>query len=265
MKKIIIFIVFLIILGIIYNAFYPIPFITRCKEDKLYRYQFGIYAFDTLSHSIYMKKVGDFKEYIGWKSIKCTEEIEHERAKDLAQIYNEQNKQMRWKELSCALWYSSKNNVLGFKTEKVISLDNWTTTDFYITEIEDKPLIQIVDTASFVSLGAEFYKDKNHIYEYYAMSGGGFFRFFRQADYASFEVLNDCYAKDARNIYTYRNGKIDADYKTFITSTKDSINPCLAKDKYGYLWQGERLVHNDLKDSITQEQIRRFEQIINTH
>lgn len=109
----------------------------------------------------------------------------------------------------------------------------------------------VIDTASFRQLNGSFYKDKNHIYQYFAMAGGGRFSLFDKVepglDYSTFKVLNGYYAKDKNQVYDSRMGHIEgADARSFTVLGDHPV----AKDKnYYYQWN----------DTITLQEIKTWE------
>ena len=140
------------------------------------------------------------------------------------------NQATNWKKLKCGL-YINKNAEIGFEdyksSEKGIIIEKYYITHFGFNDFKEKSLKQIIDTATFRELGNTYYKDKNHIYHFYGMAGGGQFYVFDKADYGTFEVLSDCYAKDKNSIYEAKSGKLDSiDYQTF--KTKKDLGACVA-------------------------------------
>ncbi len=157
---------------------------------------------------------------------------------------NENNEE--WQELSCGLWIN-KNGDIGLKTTKAIGEPEF--IDFYLTKTpHDIPLKELVDTATFHYMGGSFYKDKNHIYNYFPMSdGGNFYSIDDKADYSTFEVLGDgCYARDKSHIYVEKHIEIvEVDYTTF-----QVIQGCLAKDKNGFIFWTDRITESEAKEYL---------------
>lgn len=170
------------------------------------------------------------------------------------------NLSLRWKLLNCGLW-QNKNGEIGFKTNRVICSDGQVIAENYITKFgfnENPPLKDIVDTATFNELGNTYYKDKNHIYHYYAMSDGGSFNRFEKADHQTFQIIGDCYAKDKNYIFDLKGNKIDADYKTF--KTTNGLSGCVAKDKNGYFAWGERINPDEIDDDYLRKAILQLDE-----
>jgi hypothetical protein len=81
------------------------------------------------------------------------------------------------------------------------------------------------------------------------MSGGGSFYIFDDADYKTFEILGDCYAKDKNHIFESRAGILtQVDYASF--KTKAGISGCVAKDKNGYIIWGDRVKLEEIQDEV---------------
>jgi len=126
-----------------------------------------------------------------------------------------------------------------------IGLREWVATEqearvSYLTVLGHSgvPLKDALDLASFKHLGAGFYADKDRLYHHYEMAGGGEFRPFANADLATFEVLSDCYARDASSVFTARGtALVDVDPQSFRTHEHAG---CFAKDRRGYFFWGDR-------------------------
>lgn len=149
----------------------------------------------------------------------------------------------------------NKNGELGFG-ESIAIGEGAFSAENYITKLGDngKTLKSVIDTATFVNLGCSYYKDKNQIYEYYAMAEGGFFNV-ADVDYNSFKLIGDAYAKDKNHIYVERHGVMEnVDYKTF--TTKFGIG-AFGKDKNGYYYGGDKIdTLNNKIDEFTQKAIK---------
>ena len=196
-------------------------------------------------------------------SAKCAKETKS--SKNISnQIFVNQslvNQPTNWGKLKCGL-YINKNAEIGFEdyksSEKSAIIEKYYITHFGFNDFKEKSLKQVIDTATFRKLGNTYYKDKNHIYHFYGMAGGGQFYVFDKADYDTFEVLSDCYTKDKNNIYEARSGKLDSvDYQTF--KTKKDLSACVAKDKYGYIIWNERATKDHLEDEYTQKAIKELD------
>jgi hypothetical protein len=170
------------------------------------------------------------------------------------------NQALNWKQLKCGLWLN-RNGDIGYKTQRVVCSDGLMSVEDYITRFgfdENPPLKDIIDTTSFVDLGNTFYKDKNHIYHHYAMSGGGSFYIFEDADYQTFAILGDCYAKDKKHIFESRAGILtNVDYASF--KTKAGNAGCVAKDKNGYIIWGDRVKLEEIQDEVLLQAIKELD------
>jgi hypothetical protein len=149
-------------------------------------------------------------------------------------------KVMHWKPLRDNL-YVSKFGDIGFKTAYVIHPPELIETyKTYLCCEEGNPLKDIIDIESFRLIGGDwgfggYFKDKNHIYHFFGDSGGGNLTIVEDADYPTFEIVNDCYGRDKNHIYDMRFGTMDSidpgEFK--MLSYKDR---CLAKYKGTYYW-----------------------------
>lgn len=91
------------------------------------------------------------------------------------------------------------------------------------------------------------------------MAKGGSFYFFDEADYKTFHILGDFYAKDKNHIYEMRKGKLDSvDYKTFKT-----CNGCgpYSKDKNGYYRWGDKVDLKNIEDAEALKDIDRLKKL----
>lgn len=190
----------------------------------------------------------------------CERMVKNSECLECINEFEEQNRELQWRELRCGLW-ENKYGEVGFQTQMAVCDENC-FTERYITRVylgydgKDTTLLSVVDTATFHAYGA-FYKDKNHIYEHYNMSDGGNFRILRDVDYDTFQILELCYAKDKEHIYCVRHGIVDADYSTF--EEAKGGRSCLGRDKNGYFFWGERTDFEDLDDNEMKDLKRRFE------
>jgi hypothetical protein len=170
------------------------------------------------------------------------------------------NRALNWKQLKCGLWLN-KNGDIGYKTQRVVCSDGLMSVEDYITRFgfnEGPSLKEIIDTTTFIELGNTYYKDKNHIYHHYAMSGGGSFYIFEDADYQTFQILGDCYAKDKNHIFESRAGILThVDYASF--KTKAGISGCVAKDKNGYIIWGDRVQLEEIDDKVLLQAIKELD------
>ncbi len=136
--------------------------------------------------------------------------------------------------------YTDKLGELGFQTLQSLNegkqmVHNYITT-MYIPETDQYvPLKTLIDTATYEEVGeTAYYKDKNRVYLFYALSDGGFLKIMEDADAATFHAVGACYAKDKERVYVQSEGELkNVDYATFRSS--ESVG-CYAKDKHGYLY-----------------------------
>jgi hypothetical protein len=228
-----------------------------CGENNLYRYRLGIYQIHTNAlKEKELQKIGGLLSFAGIQNIRCPNEFERQQDKKLAQAVDSTNRSLQWRLLKDDLWVNKKGDI-GLKEMIAVGSEGLTFVDSYLTRIgfnTEEPLSTIIDTSTFQKLNSAFYKDKKHIYRYYAMAYGGSFCIFEEADQATFVALGDCYAKDKRHIYDNRLGVLDhVDYKSF--KTKSSVSGCFAKDKDGYLSWGDRITGEELDDEYVKQAI----------
>lgn len=269
MKKIIkiILIIIPLVIGIsfILNFYYPVKFQNKCNDPNLFHYKLGIYKIDTtIVDEIEYEKIGDFAEFLNLKKTKCLEEIEIENFTKIKEKIDSVNLSLGWKKLKCGLW-RNKNGDLGFQTHRVVGMEGLVSVEDYITKFgfnENPPLKEIIDTLSFHELGNTYYKDKNHIYHSYAMTDGGSFYIFEEADYETFEILGDCYAKDKNHVYEMRAGIMeDVDHTTFVSSK--GMSGCFAKDKNAYYSWDRKVEKEDLQDEHVRNAINELRNLNN--
>ncbi len=168
-----------------------------------------------------------------------------------------------WREMECGL-FMSPDGVIGFASNPVfanytrdelsgynheVCRNNFLTTFGYSEDT--LTLNAIIDTATFTQTESGFYKDKNHIYNYYAMCEGGYFNIFG-SDPSSFRSIGGCYAAYQGKIYHERNGEMNADFKTF--RTKREFGP-VAKDKDGYFYFEARISEKKLYEVVADKNI----------
>lgn len=161
-----------------------------------------------------------------------------------------------WRKMTCGLFMSPEGE-LGFASNPEIANFNDAELIAYSKKTElcenqflttfghegEVRLYAVIDTTTFESIGAGFFKDKNHIYSHYEMCDGGYFKIF-SSDTSSFRLLNAYYMSYKDEIYYYRwDKKIDADFKTFKVSNEFGM---LAKDKNGFFDFGERVTEQEL-------------------
>jgi hypothetical protein len=153
-----------------------------------------------------------------------------------------------WRKLNCGL-FMNKNGDLAYATKPVKALipyskknkaecPNVFITSFgYPFDSNNKTLIEIIDTNSFISLEADYFKDKNHIYSYYGMCDGGYFQIFAD-DTASFRTLSSSYVQYKSKVYFARNREIISDATSFKVIGR---NGHIAHDENSYFLFDERL------------------------
>lgn len=124
----------------------------------------------------------------------------------------------------------------------------------------DNFLKDTVDLKTFKILGKTydniftndlFCVDKNNVYQYYATSCGGNFYIRKNIDKDTLHILNDAnyYYADKNSVYYARNGKMNADRKTFVPSKTMPYG----KDKNGYFAWGEEVSSEELVAEIKEE------------
>jgi len=160
-----------------------------------------------------------------------------------------------WKKIPCGLFLSPEGE-LGFATDPSIAnvnsskLKGERCKNVFLTKIgydDGRLLSDVIDIETFEALGAEYYKDKNYIYSYYAMCSGGYLNIFGEAS-KEFRLIGEHYAFYDGGIFHYRNGKMDADPDSF------KAYGALAKDKDNYFEFGKRTSLEALKKAgVTQE------------
>jgi len=193
---------------------------------------FYIFLVLVLGTFIYGKANKDNKE-----SYKTVIEKRAEREKTVKARIDKLNESLKWKKLKCGLW-KANNGDIGFKIIRG-SESGIFITDYITNLSRENSLKSVIDLKTFKYLGSSFYKDKNYIYTYYAMAGGGNFWIVKEADVKTFKVIGDCYAKDKNHIFGERAMEMKLiDYKTF--RTKKGIG-CFAKDKAGYYFWDSKL------------------------
>lgn len=159
-----------------------------------------------------------------------------------------------WTILNCGLYINSKGEIgfpsrpdYVFKDHELQGEDKMCRNRFLVKLNDSIPLNEVIDTNSFISLGASFYKDKSAIYFYYAMCDGGYFHQFSN-DTSNFKVLNSCYVSHNNSIYVARGRQLsDVDIKSFKYSTKYHS---IARDKNGYFEFGERKTKREIEESL---------------
>lgn len=172
-----------------------------------------------------------------------------------------------WRDMGNGLYINSEGQI-GFPTDPELvnvprsELVGEQCANVFITTIGvdgEQSLNHFIDTSTFVELGASFYKDRNNIYNFYAMCEGGYLHIFSQ-DTSNFTNLGSCYVSHHSTIYHHRDGQMDADFQSFVASSKFG---CMAKDKNGYFLFNERISKEELSVEIGQEQFRELEAELN--
>ncbi len=159
----------------------------------------------------------------------------------------------QWKPLHSDLWQSNTGEIgypiLVFHEGQEDLAKDFLT--YVTTENNNVPLKNFIDIDSFRQLeNSTYYKDNKHLYRFYPMAHGGIFSIFDDsADYDSFQVLNDCFAKDKNKIFQVQADEDfhNYDYTSFQTC-KDC--GCVAKDKNTYFVIGEELNQNKVDKLI---------------
>lgn len=200
--------------------------------------------------------------------------------KSLAQdIFEEKNKQrlekartyedslmkvMEWKPLKAGLSISKYGDI-GFKTQYHVS--GLETVETYITTFccctTGKSFKEVIDTATFEQIAGDwgwggYFKDKNNIYHFFGNSGGGILSIVEEADYGTFEIVNDCYGRDKNHVYDMRFGMMEnINPKEFKILPKGDI--CIAKYGDVYYRRDHPLSEEDMKDPETQKAIKKLD------
>ena len=171
-----------------------------------------------------------------------------------------------WKRLKCGLYINSIGD-LAFATNPQIAftpeneLEAERCPNVFITEFgtyeDSTQLKEVVDTVTFEHLGANMYKDKNHLYSYYAMCDGGYFNIFSN-DTAGFSYLGGVYFQFKSKIYHTRQGEIDADAESFVVYEDFGQ---IAKDKNGYFSFNERISEKQLRLDLGEELFNKLKSV----
>lgn len=113
-------------------------------------------------------------------------------------------KVMQWKPLKDGL-FVSKFGDIAFRTAYVTGGELVPTYQKTLDCCDNsKSLKDIIDITTFKQLSGDwgwggYFKDKSHIYHFFGNSGGGFLNIVEEADYATFEIINDCYGCDKKS------------------------------------------------------------------
>lgn len=235
----------------------------ECQNQPLYRYHFGIYRIYTeLNDKKVYQPIYGWRHFLGLEPIACYEQIEYKQCvkTEKANQVQAEKENKQWTLVRDNLYINSKQQ-LALKFPYASRCSMFLSEHIHIDESlplrhdrfylhlgfggeEEPSLKDTIDVKTFRQLAqSDFYKDKNHIYRYFDMLDGGNFGIF-EADSPSFEVLDECYAKDKYHIYEARSGKLDgADLASFIPL---SGGGCIAKDKNSYWFWGDRKQLKDL-------------------
>ncbi len=159
----------------------------------------------------------------------------------------------QWQPLHSDLWQSNTGEIgypiLVFYEGQEDFSRNFLT--YVSTENNNVPMKDFIDIDSFQKLeNSTYYKDNKHLYRFYPMAHGGIFSVFDDGvDYDSFQVLNDCFAKDKNKIFQIQADEdfLHYDYASFQTC-KDC--GCVAKDKNTYFVIGEKLKQTEVDKLI---------------
>ncbi|WP_417355298.1 DKNYY domain-containing protein [Flavobacterium sp.] len=166
------------------------------------------------------------------------------------------NKALKWKEVADGL-YVNKHGEIGIWSFRLLDPPDYGYV-YYQTCFSDEnqtPLNSVIDLKTFRLLAGggfgAYYKDKGHVYHSFGTSGGSNFSVQDEADIETFNILNDCFAKDKNHVYEMRFGLIkEADAETFKVLDNDTEGgECYAKDKNNYYRGSYVLQQNDLNTS----------------
>ena len=178
------------------------------------------------------------------------------------------NKALKWKEIADGL-YVNKDGEIGIWSFKLLDPPDYGYVYYQIcfNDENQTPLNAVIDLKTFrLIAGDEFgayYKDKVHIYHSFGTSGGSNFSIQAEADPSTFQIINDCYAKDKNHVYEMRFGLIEeADSKTFKVLKGDAEDGyCYAKDKNNYYRGRDVLKENDLNTPEMKEIVSRLNKL----
>ncbi|WP_417366981.1 DKNYY domain-containing protein [Flavobacterium beibuense] len=177
------------------------------------------------------------------------------------------NQVLKWKEIAVGL-YVNKDGEIGIWSFRLLDPPDYGYV-YYQTCFSDEnqtPLNSVIDLKTFRLLAGggfgAYYQDKGHVYHSFGTTGGSNFSVQDEADVNTFEILNDCYAKDKNHVYEMRFGLIkDADAKTFKVLDNDTEGEgCYAKDKNNYYRGSYVLQQNDLNTP----EVKRVIDLLNT-
>ncbi len=252
-----------------YNSFIPIKFSNSCNDRNLYRYRFAVYKIDTnIVSEIEKEKLGGFTEFLGIGKVECFDTLLKVKLTAQKKSIDSLHKLQGWRALNCGLWINKKGDI-AFKSDYLLRGDarvgltaSRFMTRFDFDEELNSTLKSVIDTATFKQLTYSFYRDKNNIYQYYPMSGGGRFSNFKEVepkvDVETFKVLNEYYAVDKNFVYDGRQGLMaTADVKTFIVLNDEPF----AKDKNNYYQWDSVIEKEQMQDSTTKEAIRKLNKL----
>lgn len=178
------------------------------------------------------------------------------------------NKALKWKEIEDGL-YVNKNGEIGIWSFKLLDPPDYGYV-YYQTCFNDEnqtSLNAVIDLKTFRLVAGDgfgaYYKDKGHIYHSFGTSGGSNFSIQAEADLSTFQIINDCYAKDKNHVYEMRFGLIEeADSKTFKVLKGDVEGGyCYAKDKNNYYRGRDVLKENDLNTPEMKEIVSRLNKL----
>lgn len=158
------------------------------------------------------------------------------RCEEGKKLFEKKHKEEEWKRLT-SIVYINKYKDIGINVLRGGPECNY--EDYFTSDIDGNRFRDLIDANTITSLGENFYKDKNSIFHYFPMAYGGSFYPLMKADYQTFEVISECYAKDKNFVYTTFQARIvkNADVNSF--EDVDGVG-CFGKDKNRYYhWQHE--------------------------
>lgn len=157
-----------------------------------------------------------------------------------------------WTKNDFGLWTSNQGDI---GLQEVITHEKSKPRLHYIIKLDDGQFLKnVIDTTTFVSVGANFYKDSKHVYYHYRMAGGGKIWIIEGADPLTFKHIGGYYAKDKYFVYAERIMKVEqADVKSFITC--DSCG-AFGRDGINYFEFGEVI---NLKDVVDIQSLKQTE------
>ncbi|MDV6169999.1 DKNYY domain-containing protein [Flavobacterium sp. DG1-102-2] len=175
-------------------------------------------------------------------------------------------KAMNWRPLKDG-FSISKYGDIGFKTSYIVSREAVTTYRTFFGCCNDgKSFKDVIDIKTIKQIGGDwawggYFKDKNYIYHFWGNSGGGNFEIVNEADYATFEIVNNCYGRDKNHIYDMRFGLMkEINQKEF--KILPNGNTCIAKYMNIYYQGNNPISMEDMNDTEIKKAIKELDRYI---